>query len=63
MVMCVVFFSLCDRNYSGGVRTRDTMEAQGAFVKPDYVPPRGSRFTCINGCMPNPFVLGLRCTG
>ena len=45
-----VFFSpLFDRNYQGGLRSRDTMEAQGAFVKPDYVPPRGSRFRCFKG--------------
>ncbi|XP_025111674.1 UPF0193 protein EVG1 homolog [Pomacea canaliculata] len=28
------------RNYSGGIRSRETMEAQGAFKKSDYVPPR-----------------------
>ncbi|XP_076461773.1 UPF0193 protein EVG1 homolog [Babylonia areolata] len=33
--------TLNPKNYSGGLRSRDTMEAQGAFVKPDYVPPRG----------------------
>nr|KAG5713872.1 hypothetical protein BaRGS_024499 [Batillaria attramentaria] len=30
------------RNTTGGIRTRDTMEAQGAFIKPEYVPPRGN---------------------
>ncbi|XP_046581940.1 UPF0193 protein EVG1-like [Haliotis rubra] len=28
------------RTYSGGVRTKDTMEEMGAFQKSDYVPPR-----------------------
>ncbi|XP_041363230.1 UPF0193 protein EVG1 homolog [Gigantopelta aegis] len=27
--------------YSGGLRTRDTMERQGAFEKPEYLPPQG----------------------
>ncbi|KAL8597436.1 hypothetical protein ACOMHN_050934 [Nucella lapillus] len=29
------------KNYAVGLRSKDTMEAQGAFVKSDYVPPRG----------------------
>lgn len=29
------------KNYSGGLRSRDTMVAQGAFIKQEYVPPRG----------------------
>ncbi|XP_012943132.1 UPF0193 protein EVG1 [Aplysia californica] len=29
------------KTYSGGVRSKDTMEAMGAFVKPEYVPQRG----------------------
>ncbi|KAK7112113.1 UPF0193 protein EVG1-like [Littorina saxatilis] len=29
------------KNYKAGLRSRDTMEQQGAFVKPDYVPLRG----------------------